>query len=105
MRDDREGICVPASSVKKNAVPIPSGARYVARCFSTASMRITNTSCAVRNTSMNRPWEMDVPPPRTVSTAMGPGYIAETRPAAAMPAMSWEGKTRRARMGERPPQR
>ena len=99
------GISVPASSVKKNAVPIPNGARYVARCFSTASMRITKTSCAVRNTSIKSPCEIDVPPPRTVSTAMGPGYIADTTPAAAMPAMSWDGNTRTARTGERPPQR
>lgn len=47
---------------------------------------------------------MDVPPPRTVSTAMGPGYIADTRPAAAIPAMSWVGMTRRLRIVDIPPQ-
>jgi hypothetical protein len=46
---------LPESSVKKNAIPIPRGARYVERCFSTARIRITNTSCAVKKTSMNRP--------------------------------------------------
>lgn len=83
---------------------MPIDAKYVERCFSTASMRMTKTSCAVKKTSMKRPRVMLVPPPRTVSTSTGPGYIAATAPAAAIPATSWAGMTRTLRSVDMPPQ-
>jgi len=53
--------------------PIPSGARNVARCFSTASMKMTSMSWIVRNISMKRPWTVEVPAPRDTETRSGPG--------------------------------
>ena len=38
------------------AMPIPTGAMYVALCFSVANMKTANTTCAVANISMNSPW-------------------------------------------------
>jgi hypothetical protein len=52
---------VPASSATNRAKPIPTGATNVALCFSTASIRIVNTTIVVKNISMNMPWVMDVP--------------------------------------------
>ncbi len=56
--------------------PIPSGARNVARCFSTASMKMTSMSWIVRNISMKRPWTVEVPAPRETETRSGPGKSA-----------------------------
>jgi hypothetical protein len=66
-------------------------------------MRITKTSSAVKKTSMKSPWLMLVPPPSNVSTVIGPGYMAETAPAAAIPAISCVGMTKMLRTVESPP--
>lgn len=96
---------VPISSVTKKVSPMPTGARYVDLCLTTASMMMTRTSCAVRNISMKRPWAMEVPPPRRVLQFSGPGKRALTTPAEAMPATSWAGKTIRPRTAGIPPVR
>jgi hypothetical protein len=46
--------------------------------------KIVNTSCAVRNISMNNPWALVVPPLREVVTASGPGNRVLTTPADAI---------------------
>lgn len=83
---------LPVSSAMNNASPMPIGARKVSLDFSTASIRITKTSCAVRNISMKRPWATDVADDRMVVTfTIGPGNMASTSPAATMEASSWAG--------------
>jgi len=62
------------------------GAMNVPLCFSVVSIKIVKTSSAVRNISMNRPWVIDVPPPRVVCTFRGPGKRAETMAADVIPA-------------------
>lgn len=76
---------IPINSATKKARPIPTGARYVDLCLTTASMMITITSWAVRNISMKSPCEMDAPPPSLVAQLSEPGKRALTTPAAAMP--------------------
>lgn len=105
MEGGGEGEEVPVNSARKKAVPMPTGARYVPLCFSAASMMMTKTSSAVRNISMKSPWAVDAPPPSVVLTVRGPGKSAETIPAAAMPARSWETTTTALRMAGRPPTR
>lgn len=68
---------------------IPTGAMKVALCFSAASMKIVNTSCTVRNISMNNPWARLVFPPKVVCTVNGPGSRAETTAAAHMAPSIW----------------
>jgi hypothetical protein len=91
----------PTISATKSDNPMPMGARKVALCFSAASMKIVKTSRDVRNISRNTPMAGVTPLPRVVETLRGPGRIAETTPAAAMPASIWEMKQRRARRGVR----
>jgi len=81
------------------------GARNVARCFSTANMKITSKNWIVRNISMNNPCTIEVPAPKETLTSKGPGKRAETTPAAEMPARTWQGKTRRPRIGGTAPMR
>ena len=50
---------------------MPSGARKVARCFSTANMKIVKTSRDVRNISIKSPWDLLVLPLSVVVTARG----------------------------------
>ena len=69
----------------KSDNPIPIGAIKVPLCFSAASMKIVKTSSAVKNISMNRPWTIEVPPPRFVRTVRGPGKRAEQMAAAVIP--------------------
>jgi len=82
-----------------SVIPIPTGARNVALCFSTANRKITIKNWVVRNISMNRPCTTDVPASRPKLTSRGPGKRPETTPAAAIPASIWQGKTRRPRIG------
>jgi hypothetical protein len=52
---------IPTSCVKKKAPPMTAGARKVALLFSLAIIKITNTSSAVRNTSIHNPCTVLVP--------------------------------------------
>lgn len=96
---------LPIISVTKKARPIPTGARYVDLCLTTASIMMTSTNCAVRNISMKRPCEIDVPPLRRVLQFSGPGNKALTTPAEAIPATSWAGNTISPRRAGMPPVR
>lgn len=96
---------LPQSSARKKERPIPTGARNVALCFTTASMIITNTSWAVKNISMNKPWDMDVPPPKVVSTLRLFGNRQDATPAAAMPPRICAMTTRTLRTAGNPPTR
>ena len=60
-------------------------------------------SKAVRNISMKRPCAIEVPCERRVSTAMGPGNMADTRAEATMPPANWGMKRSAPRMGGRAP--
>jgi hypothetical protein len=46
---------IPQSSVKKKVKPMPTGAKKVDLCLTTASMIMTKTNWAVRNISIKRP--------------------------------------------------
>ena len=81
---------IPVSSAMNSERPIPTGAMNVPLCFSAANMKIVKTSSAVKNISMKRPCEIDVPPARLVLTVRGPGKSAETVAAAVMPPKIWE---------------
>ena len=98
-------VLLPVISIMKSDSPIPIGARYVALCFSAASMKMVKTNSAVKNISRKTPCAIVVPPPREVDTLSGPGRIAETTPAAAMPASIWAMKQRMARRGLTAPMR
>lgn len=93
----------PTNSQRKKARPIPTGAKYVDLCFTTANMIMTKTSCAVKNISIKRPCEIEAPPPNRVEKFAGPGNRQLTTPAAAIPATNWAGKTIRLRRGGIPP--
>jgi len=80
---------LPVNSAMKSESPIPIGAMNVPLCFSAASIKIVNTSCAVRNISMKRPWTTEVPPPSVVRTVKGPGNKPAQTPAAVIPPASW----------------
>jgi len=67
-------------------------------CFTTASMVTVRTSCIVANISMKRPRETDVPPPSRTSTLIGPGKVAETAAAAAIPPTICPTKTQARRV-------
>lgn len=84
---------------------MPTGAMKVDLCFSTASMRMTKTSSAVKKNSINKPCAVLVPPPSVVVTVIGPGKSADTTPAAAMPPTSCVANMRHARSQSRPPTR
>lgn len=84
---------------------LPTGARYVALCFSAASIKTVKTSREVRNISRKTPRVTVTPLPSVVLTANGPGKIADTTPAAAMPASICDMKQRMAREGEMDPTR
>ncbi len=64
---------------------MPIGAKKVALVFSAASISTVMSSSAVKNISMNKPCLTEVPWPRTVLTASGPGNRAETTAEATMP--------------------
>ena len=72
-----------------NARPIPTGARYVLRCFSAANMKMVKTSSAVKNISMKRACVVVVPAALLVPTFIGPGNKHDTTAAADMHANSW----------------
>ena len=95
----------PASSAIKRDSPMPTGAMNVPLCFSAASMKIVNTSCAVRNISMNSPCALLVPPLRDVVTARGPGNKALTIPADAIAPSICAMKTRAPRIKGTAPMR
>lgn len=76
----------PTISATNNAMPIPTGARNVALCFSAASMKTVKTSKEVRNISRKTPRAGDIPALNVVLTDKGPGTRAWTTPAAAIPA-------------------
>jgi hypothetical protein len=99
------GSNAPQSSQRKNVRPIPTGARKVDLCLTTASIIITKTSCAVRNISMKSPWDVDVPPPRVVATLRGPGKRHDTTAAAQRPPAIWARKTSRLLITGNPPTR
>ena len=63
-----EGELPHIISAMNSDSPMPTGAMKVARCFSLASMKMVNTSCAVKNISMNKPCTTVVGPPRVVAT-------------------------------------
>lgn len=98
-------INAPLSSATKKAIPMPTGAMCVDRCFSAASMMITNTSSAVRNISMKRPCAALVPGLSDVPTFSGPGKRPDTAPAAASPPRSCAAATSTARRSGMPPTR
>lgn len=76
----------------KRASPMPTGARKVSFDFSAASMRITKTSSAVMNISINKPFAIDVPDDNKVLTAkIWSLNIAAARPPAHMDASSCAG--------------
>jgi hypothetical protein len=77
---------VPARCAMKTEIPMPTGARKVARCFSTARKYTVNTNCAVRNISKNNPWATLISCPRLLVTWRGPGRRPSTTAAAAIPA-------------------
>jgi hypothetical protein len=79
------------------------GARKVALCFSAASMKMVMMSIEVRNISMKTPWAMDTSSPKVVETFNSPGNMAETTPAAQIPASICEIKHRTARVVVRAP--
>jgi hypothetical protein len=56
-------------------------------------MMTVRTNCVVANISMKRPCETDVPPPSRTSTGIGPGKVAETAAAAAIPPTIWPANT------------
>lgn len=53
-----------------------------------SSIRIVRTSCEVTKASRKRPQAIEIEGSRVVAMIRGPGNRAETKPAAAMPAMS-----------------
>lgn len=57
-------------------IPIPTGAKNVARCFSTARKRTERIKAQVVKHSINNPWPRFVPAPRAGVTARGPGRRA-----------------------------
>lgn len=61
----------------------------VALCFSAANIKIVNTSCAVRNISINKPWTTLVSPPSVVCTFRAPGNMHSTNALATMPPKIW----------------
>jgi hypothetical protein len=76
----------PSKCPANRANPIPRGARKVARCFSTASIKIVRINWAVNIISINRPCHFDVSLPSVVATVKDPGNRPTTMPDAAMPA-------------------
>jgi hypothetical protein len=61
-------------------------------------MMTVRTNCDVANISMKRPCEIDVPPPSATVTVSGPGKVAETAAAAAIPPTIWAKKTKMQRV-------
>jgi hypothetical protein len=61
-------------------------------------MVTVKTSCVVVSISMKRPRETDVPLPSRTSTVIGPGKVAETAAAAAIPPNIWPTKTQAKRV-------
>jgi hypothetical protein len=61
-------------------------------------MMTVRTNCVVANISMKRPCETDVPPPSRTLTGIGPGKVAETAAAAAIPPNIWAKKTQTQRV-------
>ncbi|MBW0515583.1 hypothetical protein O181_055298 [Austropuccinia psidii MF-1] len=57
---------------------IPSGARWVARCFSAAKNSTERSRAQVARASINSPWAWVVPAPRRGVTASVPGKSACT---------------------------
>lgn len=83
---------LPASSHIKRASPMPIGARKVSFDFSAASMRMTKTSSAVMNISINNPFAVDVSADNKVLTAkIWSLNIAAASPPAHMDASSCAG--------------
>ena len=72
-------------------------------CFSAASMKMVKTRREVRNISRKTPCAIEVPEPSVVLTFRGPGRMADTTPAAAIPASICERKQRMARVEVRAP--
>lgn len=63
----------------KRVIPIPRGAKKVARCFSTAKKRTERIKAQVAKHSINKPWPRFVPAPKAGVTARGPGSRALRR--------------------------
>ena len=82
---------------------MPIGARNVALCFSAASMNMVKTRSEVRNISRKTPCAAETPEPSVVDTLSGPGRMALTTPAEAIPANIWARKQRTARVGPMAP--
>ena len=82
-----------------SAKPNPTGAMKVALCFSMARKKTVRTRKMVRNISMNKPCETEVPPPREVRTVRGPGRSALVMAAATIPPSSCTTTRRAPRKG------
>ena len=85
------------------ASPMPIDAMNVALDFSAANIKMVKSSSTVRMASMNKPWAIEVPPLKVVSTSRGVENMQETRATATMSPSTWAGTSSKPRAQESVP--